>query len=77
MRFALQARRNEHADVHGQEVFKVRDRNRDVRILRSAGLSGHYLLSMCERRISRSGADETDHSVPTAEVTIGSALLSV
>jgi hypothetical protein len=25
---------------------------------------------MCERRISRSGADETDHYVPTSEVTI-------
>src|SRR5260370_21935154 len=70
MRFELQERRNERADDHSQEGFEMRNCNRDVRLLRSAGLSGHYLLSVRERRLSRPSPIQTGHFVSYAEATL-------
>ncbi len=69
MRFKLQERRNNNADDHSQKMFAMRNRHRDMRVLRRAGLPGNYVLSVCERRFSRSGAYETDHYVSPREVT--------
>src|SRR5260370_25033238 len=75
MRFELQERRNKRADDHSQEVFEMRICNRGVRLLRSAGLSGHYLLSVRERRLSRPSPIQTGHFVSYAEVTLTASRL--
>src|SRR6266851_66135 len=69
MLFALQERRNERPHHHSQEVFKVRSRHRDMRVLRRARLSGHHLLSMCERHLSRPTPVQAGHLFPYSEVT--------
>src|SRR5713226_9330831 len=75
MRFELQERRNERPDDHSQEVFEMRNCNRDMRLLRSAGLSGHYLLSVRERGLSRPPPIQTGHFVSCAEVTLRASRL--
>ena len=53
MRHESQENRNEREDDDNAEVFEVRDGDRKMRVLRPAGLSGDFLLSMRGRRRPR------------------------
>jgi hypothetical protein len=65
----LQENRNERTDANGHEVFEVRNRYRILCVLRSAELSGPYLLSMPGRGISRSTEIQADYFAYHAAVT--------
>ncbi len=70
MRFELQGRRNEREHHHSQEMFEVRYRRREMRVLRRAGLSGHYLQSVRQRRLSRPTPIQAGQFGPYTEVML-------
>src|SRR5260370_170954 len=74
MRFELQESRNERGDHQRQKVFKVWNSCRDMRVLRRARLSGHYLLSMRERRLLRSTRVQAGRQVPAERRGFGRTL---
>ena len=74
MRFEFQERviSNERPGGHIQKVFEVRDGRGGMRVLRSAGLSGDYLLSMPEHSFVRPSETQVDPFVPSPKVTLRS-----